>query len=53
VSGDNPRDKYSGLIPDAIGKDKTVEDVFASYEKTEKLIKDMMDKKESTPVSSQ
>ena len=52
LRGDNPRDKYSGLIPDAIDKDQTVENVFASFEKTEALIKDMMAKQKHVSETS-
>ncbi|QIA54295.1 sulfatase [Pantoea agglomerans] len=42
LRGDNPRDKYSGLIPDALDKKQTVENAFESTEKTEALIKEML-----------
>lgn len=45
LRGDNPRDKYAGVVPDQENKSAIVDKVFASYEKTEKLIREMMDKK--------
>lgn len=49
LRGDNPRDKYAGVVPDQENKSVIVDKVFASYEKTEKLIREMMDKKPVGP----
>jgi len=42
LRGDNPRDKYDGVLPDQYQKEKADEQVFASFEKTEALIHQML-----------
>ncbi|WP_342755350.1 sulfatase [Pantoea sp. MBD-2R] len=42
LRGNNPRDKYSGVIPDEYHKEQASEKVFASFEKTERLVAEML-----------
>ncbi len=42
LRGDNPRDRYDGVLPDQYQKEKADEQVFASFEKTEALIHQML-----------
>ncbi|MBA0204610.1 sulfatase family protein [Pectobacterium aroidearum] len=45
LRGDNPRDKYSGIIPETVNKDAEGEKVFASFEKADQMVKELMNKK--------
>lgn len=42
LRGNNPRDKYSGVIPDTVDKPQAAEKVFSSFEKTDRLVQTLI-----------